>query len=85
MNLPGQSCVRPCVHDTMEDIPVVLRKAIEAEVREYYAGEKDLSAFDVAVEVAYGWEPQLVSEDTAWEIPVYVVEIAESIMGKDEG
>lgn len=63
------------------EIPAELREKIENWMNNSRKQYDYGSAFDLAVDAAHDLE--IVKEEQEYEIPVYVVEIAERLMGKD--
>ena len=72
---------KPDVGMSASEIPSELKLKVETWMRETIPHHNYGSAFDLAVDAAY--ELELTGKKQDWEIPVYAVEIAESIMGPD--
>ena len=81
IGIGGCSCTIPPHETHMDRIDPQLRKLIEEKVSSY--SNNNMTAFDVAVDIAYSWKPALVCTEEEYTIPTYVIEIVESIMGPD--
>ena len=74
--------LRPDVGAFASEISFDLKLRIETWMRESSKQYDYGRAFDLAVDAAYDLD--IVCAEQNFEIPVYVVEIAESIMGSDD-
>jgi len=70
----------PSSQASQTEIGYALRQAIMQEYEAFKAeGE---SAFDAALNLSYAWG--LTSETMDWDVPRYMLELAEVVLGKDD-